>query len=96
MRSTVQYIAVRPPETALPTRIREIAEVRMSYGYAGDVLAYLQFPATNRRPLHSTNPLERLNDESSPPALRDNHLHELMALSASTWGSTSDSAGHLA
>ena len=33
MRSSVQYIAVRPPQTALRTRIREIAEVRVSYGY---------------------------------------------------------------
>jgi putative transposase len=33
VRSSVQYIAVRPPQTALRTRIREIAEVRVSYGY---------------------------------------------------------------
>ena len=33
MRSSVQYIGVRPPQTALRTRIREIAEVRVSYGY---------------------------------------------------------------
>ena len=33
MRSSVQYIASRPPQTALRTRIREIAEVRVSYGY---------------------------------------------------------------
>jgi len=29
----VQYIGVRPPQTALRRRIREIAEVRVSYGY---------------------------------------------------------------
>jgi len=33
VRSSVQYIAIRPPQTALRTRIREIAEVRVSYGY---------------------------------------------------------------
>ena len=33
MRSSVQYIAVRPPQTALRTRIHEIADVRVSYGY---------------------------------------------------------------
>ncbi len=33
MRSSVQYIGVRPPQTALRTRIREITEVRVSYGY---------------------------------------------------------------
>src|SRR5262249_50898778 len=33
MRSSVQYIGVRPPQTALRARIREIAEVRVSYGY---------------------------------------------------------------
>jgi putative transposase len=33
VRSSVQYIGVRPPQTALRTRIREIAEVRVSYGY---------------------------------------------------------------
>jgi hypothetical protein len=29
----VRYIAIRPPQTALRKRIREIAEVRVSYGY---------------------------------------------------------------
>jgi putative transposase len=33
VRSSVQYIGVRPPQTALRQRIREIAEVRVSYGY---------------------------------------------------------------
>jgi len=33
VRSSVQYIAIRPPQTALRTRIREIAEVRVTYGY---------------------------------------------------------------
>jgi putative transposase len=33
VRSSVQYIAIRPPQTALRTRIREIAEVRVAYGY---------------------------------------------------------------
>jgi putative transposase len=33
VRSSVQYIGVRPPQTALRKRIREIAEVRVSYGY---------------------------------------------------------------
>jgi putative transposase len=28
-----------------------------------DVLAYMEFPATHRPKLHSTNPLERLNGE---------------------------------
>jgi putative transposase len=33
VRSSVQYIGVRPPQTALRQRIKEIAEVRVSYGY---------------------------------------------------------------
>ena len=33
MRSSVRYIAIRPPQTALRKRIREIAEVRVTYGY---------------------------------------------------------------
>jgi putative transposase len=32
-RSTVQYIAVRPPQDALRARLRELAGVRVSYGY---------------------------------------------------------------
>src|SRR5262249_40536831 len=33
VRSSVPYIGGRPPQTALRARIREIAEVRVSYGY---------------------------------------------------------------
>ncbi len=34
------------------------------YGNGGwSVLAYMEFPATHRAKLHSTNPLERLNGE---------------------------------
>jgi putative transposase len=33
VRSSVRYIAIRPPQTALRKRIREIAEVRVTYGY---------------------------------------------------------------
>ena len=32
-RSSVQYIGRRPPQTALRRRLREIAEVRVHYGY---------------------------------------------------------------
>lgn len=32
-RSSVRYVATRPPQMALRRRIREIAEVRVSYGY---------------------------------------------------------------
>ena len=32
-RSTVQYIAVRPPQDALRARLRELVGVRVSYGY---------------------------------------------------------------
>ncbi len=45
---------LRPRFPAAATRLEEAAE---------DVLAYLHFPAAHRRQLHSTNPLERLNQE---------------------------------
>jgi putative transposase len=32
-RSSVRYIGRRPPQTALRRRLREIAEVRLHYGY---------------------------------------------------------------